>query len=305
MDAAGSGSAWRERCSRTSRAWAAAGALDTWATSCPRSTTSRIRDNCPPPRAVAPVVRRFDGSMNAASASVAGPATDKAADTVTVGTGPLSLEDVVAVARHDARVELSAESAGRGRAAAATVIEALADDTVAALRRLHRLRRARHPAHPDRAARPAAALAGALARRRRRPRGRARGRARAHAPAHLDARHRPHRRPRGDARDVRRDAQRRHHPGRARVRLARLLRRPRPAVALRAGRSWARGRARRRRQPRRRADALRGSRDHARRAARRRRAWPSSTAPTACSACSSWPSPTCACCSRSPTSRRR
>ena len=36
------------------------------------------------------------------------------------------------------------------------------------------------------------------------------------------------------AQSLRRDAQRRHHPGRARVRLARLLRRPRAARPLRA-----------------------------------------------------------------------
>ena len=67
--------------------------------------------------------------MNAASAFVAGPVTDRTADTVTVGTGPLALEDVVAVARHGARVELSAEAEAeisRSR----EVIEALAHDTV-------------------------------------------------------------------------------------------------------------------------------------------------------------------------------
>ena len=67
--------------------------------------------------------------MNAASTFVAGSVTDRTADTITVGTGPLALEDVVAVARHGARVELSADAEAeiaRSRA----VIEALADDTV-------------------------------------------------------------------------------------------------------------------------------------------------------------------------------
>ena len=50
--------------------------------------------------------------------------------TVTVGTGPISFEDVVAVARHDAPVEISPESLAEVRRTRA-VIEALADDTVA------------------------------------------------------------------------------------------------------------------------------------------------------------------------------
>jgi histidine ammonia-lyase len=48
--------------------------------------------------------------------------------TVTVGVGPLSVDDVIAVARHEARVELSPEAEAeiaRSRA----VVEALADDT--------------------------------------------------------------------------------------------------------------------------------------------------------------------------------
>ena len=67
--------------------------------------------------------------MNAASAFVAGPVTDTAADTVTVGTGPLTPEDVVAVARHGARVELSAEAEAEISHSRA-VIEALAEDPV-------------------------------------------------------------------------------------------------------------------------------------------------------------------------------
>jgi len=47
--------------------------------------------------------------------------------TVTVGLGPVSFEDVVAVARHDARVELSSESLEEVRRSR-KVIEDLADD---------------------------------------------------------------------------------------------------------------------------------------------------------------------------------
>ncbi len=92
-----------------------------------------------------------------------------------------------------------------------------------------------------------------------------------------------------------------HHPGRPRVRLARLQRRPGAALALRprAHGRGTRGRSRRRRAT--------GSRTARRRRASspsscaRRRAWPSSTAPTACSACSSWRSPTSSTCATSPT----
>ena len=66
--------------------------------------------------------------MNAAPAPVA--ASASFAGTVTVGTGPLSIDDVVAVARHDARVELSAEAEAE-IARSREVIEDLAHDTVA------------------------------------------------------------------------------------------------------------------------------------------------------------------------------
>ena len=175
----------------------------------------------------------------------------------------------------------------------------------APLRRLHRLRRPRHPAHPRRPAPPAAALPRPLARRRLRPGGRARGRARPHAPAHLDPRHRPHRHPPRDPHGVRRDARRRHHAGRPRVRLARLLRRPRPPLALRA-RAHGRGGGHATR-------TASGCRPPTRwpppasvpSSSRRRRAWPSSTAPTACSGCCASRSTTCASCSSSPTWPRR
>lgn len=64
---------------------------------------------------------RCNGGMTTTATSV---------PTVTVGTGPLSFDDVVAVARHDARVEISPESLTEVRRTRA-VIEALADDTVA------------------------------------------------------------------------------------------------------------------------------------------------------------------------------
>ena len=164
----------------------------------------------------------------------------------------------------------------------------------AALRRIDRLRGAGHPAHPDRAARPAAAQPDPLARGRLRRRGRARGGPRADAAAAVDAGHRAHRRAPGDRAGLRRAAQRRDHPGRARVRLAGLLRRPGAAGALRPGRDG-RGRGPRRvRHP----DAGRRGAGRRRASSRscspRRRAWPSSTAPTACSACSCWPATTCA-----------
>jgi len=67
--------------------------------------------------------------MNAAPATAGLHAPLGSAGTVTVGTGPLSPDEVVAVARHGARVELSAEAEAeisRSRA----VIEDLAHDTV-------------------------------------------------------------------------------------------------------------------------------------------------------------------------------
>ena len=106
----------------------------------------------------------------------------------------------------------------------------------AALRHLHRVRRARHHVHRPRAPAAAAGEPHPLARRRHRRRGRARGGARAPAAAPADARDRAHRRAPDRRGDLRRDAQRRHHPDRARIRLARLLGRPRAAVARRARR---------------------------------------------------------------------
>ena len=165
--------------------------------------------------------------------------------------------DVVRVARDGAGVRLADDAVAEIARSRAVDRRRWPSDDRAALRRLHRLRRAGHQAHPRRAARPAAAQPGPLARGRLRARGRARGGPRADAAAAVDAGHRPHRRPPGDRAGLRRAAQRRHHPGRARVRLARLLRRPRAAVAhcalalmgegdgARRGRRAAAGRARR------------------------------------------------------------
>ena len=66
----------------------------------------------------------FDGGMTTAPAAL-----DRAASTVTVGVGPLTFDDVVAVARRGARVELSPE-AQAAIASSRAVIEALADDDV-------------------------------------------------------------------------------------------------------------------------------------------------------------------------------
>ena len=121
-----------------------------------------------------------------------------------VGTGPVSFDDVVAVARHGAAVALDRRVARRDRPGPRRRRGA-GRGRDPGVRHLDRLRRAGHPAHPDRDARPAAEVAGALARGRLRPRGRARGRPGADAAAALDARDRAHRRtPRDGAADRRR-----------------------------------------------------------------------------------------------------
>jgi histidine ammonia-lyase len=56
-----------------------------------------------------------------------GMSTSTATQQVTVGTGPVSFDDVVAVARHDAAVRISEESLAEVRRSRA-VIDALADD---------------------------------------------------------------------------------------------------------------------------------------------------------------------------------
>ena len=117
---------------------------------------------------------------------------------VTVGTGPLTVDDVVAVARDGAPVVLADGVAGRGaphprgdpRAWPTTREPHYGVSTgFGALATRHIPVELR--AQLQRSPRP-------LARRRLRPRGRARGRARADAAAPLDPGHRPHRHPRGD-----------------------------------------------------------------------------------------------------------
>lgn len=75
----------------------------------------------PPARGAQAAYLRCNGGMTTTATS---------APTVTVGTGPVSFDDVVAVARHDAKVEISPDSLAEVRRTRA-VIEALADDSVA------------------------------------------------------------------------------------------------------------------------------------------------------------------------------
>ena len=214
----------------------------------------------------------------------AAPEADQIADEIVVGPAGVTADDVLAVARRGARVRLAPDGTGRdGRLAPCRRGPRRGAD--ARLRHLHRLRGARHPAYQPGPAREAAAQPHPLARRRPGPAGRARGRPGADVPAAEDARVRPDRRPAGGGADAGGRAERGHHPGGARARVAGLQRGPRPARALRA-RADRRGRGGRphgERVPG--GVALDARRDHARSAWRRRRASRSSTAPTACSAC--------------------
>jgi len=63
--------------------------------------------------------------MTSAHLRPAQPATDVA--TIDVGIGPLSFEDVVAVARHGARIEITPDALAEIRRSR-TIIEGLADD---------------------------------------------------------------------------------------------------------------------------------------------------------------------------------
>ncbi len=148
-----------------------------------------------------------------------------------VGPEPLHPDDVVAVAREGRGVRLSA-AAQAAIAATREAVDELAagDEPVYGVSTGFGALATRHIAAAG--PRAAAAQPDPLARRRRRPGGRARGGPGADAAAAAHPGHRPHRRPARDRRRLRRDAERRDHPGRPRVRLARLLRRPGPAVAL-------------------------------------------------------------------------
>ena len=82
----------------------------------------------------------------------------RSVDTIIVGPGPLSFADVVAVARHGAPVELSADAEDE-ITASRKVIEALADDDEPHYGVSTGLRRARDQAHPGRAAAPSCSAA--------------------------------------------------------------------------------------------------------------------------------------------------
>src|SRR6478672_2334321 len=120
MAAAGTGAVCRASSLRTASACAAAGAFGT-AYRIPEM--SRIRDRT---RRAEDVGARRHGWNGRMSTEIAARPAEQVA-TVTVGLGPVSFEDVVAVARHDARVELSSQSLEEVRRTR-TVIEDLADD---------------------------------------------------------------------------------------------------------------------------------------------------------------------------------
>ena len=164
---------------------------------------------------------------------------------VTVGVGPLSFADVLAVARDGAPVELGADAvAAIGRARQSVEVLAAAATPSYGISTGFGALATRHIPTEMRAqlqkslVRSHAAGSGPEVEREV-----TRG---ADAAAAVHARHRAHRHPAADRADDGRDAQPRHHPGRPRVRLAGLLGRPRAAVALRAGADGG-GRGRRRR----------------------------------------------------------
>ena len=143
--------------------------------------------------------------------------------TVTVGIGPVSFGDVVAVAREDAQVVLSEESAAAIDASRAT-IEALANDPTpvygvstgfGALATRHIPKESRTQLQRS-LIRSHAAGSGPEVEREV---------VRALLLLRLSTLgHRSDRRPAGHRGDVRADADRGHHPGRARVRLAGVFR---------------------------------------------------------------------------------
>ena len=154
--------------------------------------------------------------------------------TVTLGSSGVTPEDVVAVARHDAKVTIAQDALD-----AVAKVRAHIDDL----------------AHSEVPAYGISTGFGALANRHipndlrtqlqkslirshaagHGPGRGTRGGPRHHVPARQDPRLRPHRRPARGPADHGGRAQRRHHPGGPRIRLAGLLRRPRPAVPLRPG----------------------------------------------------------------------
>ena len=196
----------------------------------------------------------------------------RSVDTIIVGPGPLSFADVVAVARHGAPVELSPDAEVE-ITASRKVIEALADDAephygvstgfgALATKHIPADRRAQlqrslirsHAAGSGPEVEPEVVRAMMLLRLSTLATGRTGVRPEVAA-------------------DLRAHAERGHHPRGARVRVARLLRRPRAARALRAGRDGRGHGAHARRRPRARGRGPRGGRHRSRSSSPRRRAW--------------------------------
>src|SRR4051794_37656103 len=105
MADAGIGATWRPSRARTSRAWPAAGTFDiSWIVSDARQNPRAGHDTRPP--------RALNAAMT---------------PPVSIGAGPLAIEDVVAIARGGSPVALTEEALAAIDAGRA-VIEALADD---------------------------------------------------------------------------------------------------------------------------------------------------------------------------------
>ena len=221
---------------------------------------------------------------------------------VVIGTAGLTAAEVVSVARHGAQVTVG-DDAGEALARSAAIVDDLAATGEPVYGVSTGFGFARHRLHPGRAPPAAPAVprsaptlpAWALPVEDEVVKAMVLLRARSLAMGYSGSRP-------VVAEVARRPPERRHHPGGAGARLGGVQRRPRPALPRRAG-PHRRGRRRRRgRTPRREALADAGIEPLS---SSPRRGWPSSTAPTACSGCSSWPSRTCASCCAPPTSARR
>ena len=179
---------------------------------------------------------------------VADQPADRAIDERTVKLTATGLEPaaVIAVARHDAPIQMGADAfAAMDRSAA--VVQALVDSEEPVVRDLDRVRIARGRADPGRAPRRAAAGADPLSRRGDGSAGRARGRPGDDVPAGAHARDGLLGREAGRRRGDRRDAERGTYARRPRARLARRQRRSGTARTLRAGADRRRRGLRRRR----------------------------------------------------------
>ena len=147
---------------------------------------------------------------------------------VDIGVEPLTREQLVAVARGFETVTLSDAVVARLERQRAA-IDALVESGTAGLRTVDRFWFAGDDVHLARGATRPAAIVDPIARRGRRARGRERGRARDDGLAPDEPLQRRLGRSTLDGRGVRRAAQRRHHADRPRVRLPRVLGRPRAA----------------------------------------------------------------------------